>query len=70
MTIPPPGLRVEVPLVAHGTPEQIRQAVDAVIAAAPPRFILGADCTVPAETPWDNLKAAIDAAHAHTPSAL
>jgi uroporphyrinogen decarboxylase len=52
-------------VIARGTPEQVREAVDAVIAQAPPRFILGADCTVPAETPWDNLKAAIDAAHAH-----
>jgi len=55
-------------VIAHGTPEQIRQAVEAVIAEAPPRFILGADCTVPSDTPWDNLKAAIDAAHAHRPA--
>ena len=54
-------------VIAHGTPEQIRQAVDAVIAEAPSRFILGADCTVPSDTPWDNLRAAIDAAHAHRP---
>ena len=52
-------------VIAHGTPEQICDAVDSVIAQAPPRFILGADCTVPSETPWDSLKAAIDAAHAH-----
>ena len=54
-------------VIAHGTPEQIRQAAEAVIAEAPPRFILAADCTVPGDTPWDNLKAAIDAAHAHQP---
>jgi uroporphyrinogen decarboxylase len=52
-------------VIAQGTPEQIRQAAEAVMAEAPRQFILGADCTVPAETPWDNLKAAIDAAHAH-----
>lgn len=52
-------------VLLNGTPDQIRQAVDAVIAQAPPRFILGADCTVLSETPWDNLEIAIDAAHAH-----
>jgi uroporphyrinogen decarboxylase len=55
-------------VIARGTPDQIRQAVDEVIAHAPPRFILAADCTVPSDTPWDNLKAAIDAAHAHRPA--
>jgi uroporphyrinogen decarboxylase len=54
--------------IAHGTPEQVRAEVNAVIAQAPPRFILGADCTVPSDIPWDNLKAAIDAAHAHPPA--
>jgi uroporphyrinogen decarboxylase len=52
-------------VLATGTPEQIRQAVNAVIEQAPPRFILGADCTVPGETPWENLKTAIEAAHAY-----
>lgn len=52
-------------VLLNGTPEQIRQAVETVIAQAPPRFILGADCTVLNETPWDNLKIAIDAAHAN-----
>ncbi len=51
-------------ILANGTPEQIRQAVNAVIEQAPPRFILGADCTVPSDIPWDNLKIAIEAAHA------
>jgi uroporphyrinogen decarboxylase len=53
-------------VLLNGTPEQIREAVDRVIAQAPHRFILGADCTVLSETPWDNLKVAIDAAHAHS----
>ena len=30
---------------------------------APERFILGADCTVPPQTPWDNLRLAIQIAH-------
>ena len=52
-------------ILTTGTPEQIRRAVNAVIEKAPPRFILAADCTVPTETPWDNLKTAIEAAHAY-----
>ena len=55
--------------IAHGTPEQIRAEVKRVIENAPARFILGADCTVPSETPWDNLKIAIDTAHASKPNA-
>ncbi|HVO41726.1 MAG TPA: uroporphyrinogen decarboxylase family protein [Aggregatilineales bacterium] len=54
-------------IITRGSPDQIRRAVDAVIAKAPERFILGADCTIPSETRWANLKTAIDAAHAHTP---
>jgi uroporphyrinogen decarboxylase len=53
--------------IATGTPAQIRREVEAVIREAPSRFILAADCTVPSDTPWDNLKAAIDTAHAHKP---
>jgi hypothetical protein len=30
---------------------------------APDRFILAADCTVPGDTPWENLRAAIEEAH-------
>ena len=53
-------------VLATGTPEQVRQAAEDVLRSAPDRFILAADCTVPSETPWDNLKAAIDAAHNYT----
>jgi uroporphyrinogen decarboxylase len=52
-------------VIASGTPEQIKAAALDVLRAAPEHFILAADCTVPNDTPWDNLKAAIDAAHAH-----
>ena len=51
--------------LATGTPEQIAETVEAILRDAPDRFILGADCTVPSETSWDNLKAAIDTAHAY-----
>jgi uroporphyrinogen decarboxylase len=50
-------------VIATGTPAEITAAVNRTIREAPERFILGADCTVPAETPWDNLKLAIQTAH-------
>lgn len=50
-------------VLATGTPAEVRRAAQAVLAQAPERFLLAADCTVPADTPWDNLKAAIDVAH-------
>ena len=50
-------------VIAAGRPEEIRREVEEVLTAAPKRFILGADCTVPGETPWDNLKTAIATAH-------
>jgi uroporphyrinogen decarboxylase len=50
-------------VLVSGTEEQIREEARAVCDAAPDLFILGADCTVPSETPWRSLKAAIDAAH-------
>lgn len=49
--------------LAKGTVEEARAAAETVLADAPPKFILGADCTVPANTPWENLRAAVDAAH-------
>lgn len=52
-------------VIATGTAAEIRTAVGSVLAQAPDRFILGADCTVPSDTPWENLKTAIDAAHQH-----
>jgi uroporphyrinogen decarboxylase len=50
-------------VLATGTPAEVRRAAQAVLAEAPERFILAADCTVPGDTPWDNLRAAIDVAH-------
>jgi uroporphyrinogen-III decarboxylase len=52
-------------IIATGTADEIRQTITAVLAQAPEHFILAADCTVPSETPWDNLKTAIDTAHQH-----
>jgi uroporphyrinogen decarboxylase len=50
-------------LIATGSPAAIRKHVEGLLDEAPDRFILGADCTVPSETPWENLAAAISAAH-------
>ena len=52
-------------VISTGTPDQIRQAVISAIQEAPERFILGADCTVLPTTPWDNLRLAIQTAHAY-----
>jgi uroporphyrinogen decarboxylase len=49
--------------IAKGTEDEARAAARKVLAGAPPKFILGADCTVPGDTPWANLRAAIDEAH-------
>ncbi len=50
-------------VLATGTSADVKAAVEAVLKDPPERFILGADCTVPANTSWDNLKTAIDTAH-------
>jgi uroporphyrinogen decarboxylase len=50
-------------VLATGTEDQVRKAAREALDAGPERFILGADCTVPADTPWENLRAAIDEAH-------
>lgn len=49
--------------LATGTAEEARHAATESLAQASDRYILAADCTVPANTPWENLRAAIDAAH-------
>ena len=49
--------------LVDGTPDQIRAEVRNVLKDAPERFFLGADCTVPGDIDWDNLKTAIQTAH-------
>ncbi len=49
--------------LAHGALPEVRSAAAAVLEQAPQRFILAADCTVPADTPWDNLREAVSTAH-------
>ena len=50
-------------VIATGTIEEAKKAVDKVLENAPQNFILGADCTVPGETDWEKLRAVIDSAH-------
>jgi uroporphyrinogen decarboxylase len=50
-------------IMAKGKPEQIRQEVATVLKDAPRPFILGADCTLPDDARWENIRTAIDAAH-------
>lgn len=50
-------------VIATGDQIQIRQEVLSILKDAPEKFILAADCTVPGNTPWDNLKTAIETAH-------
>lgn len=50
-------------VIASGTNEQIKSAAEKILGEAPDQFILAADCTVPSETEWDNLRTAISTAH-------
>jgi len=50
-------------VIAAGGLDAICQAAEGVLAAAPDRFILAADCTIPSSTPWEHVKTAIDTAH-------
>lgn len=50
-------------VIATGGEDEIKRATEEVLAQASERFILGADCTVLNETPWSNLKTAIETAH-------
>ena len=53
-------------VLVTGGPRMIRDAVLDVLRSAPGKFILGADCTVPSDISWDNLRLAIDVAHHYT----
>ena len=50
-------------ILTTGSPEDARKAAGAVLQDAPANFILAADCTVSAQTPIENLRAAIRTAH-------
>lgn len=49
--------------LSQGTEAEARAAARAALAERSDRFMLGAECTVPGDTPWANLRAAIEEAH-------
>ncbi|MCP4682587.1 MAG: hypothetical protein GY864_09665 [Desulfobacterales bacterium] len=52
-------------IIASGSQAEIKQAVESLLHDAPDKFILAADCTLPGDINWDNIKTAIDTAHTY-----
>lgn len=50
-------------ILAKGTPEQVESEIKRLVKSAPSQYILGADCTVAADTDWKRLRHAISVAH-------
>ena len=50
-------------VIAGNDKEAIVAEVQGLLDAAPARYMLGADCTIPSDTDWDNIRLAIDTAH-------
>jgi uroporphyrinogen decarboxylase len=50
-------------LIVSGSKTEIKGAVEDILRKAPEQFILGADCTVPSEIDWDNVRTAVSTAH-------
>ncbi len=50
-------------VIVSGREPEIVEAVHDVLANAPAQFFLGADCTLPGDVSWDNIRTAIAAAH-------
>lgn len=50
-------------LVASGSPTQIEESVNQALQEATEPFILGADCTLPNNINWENIRTAVAAAH-------
>jgi uroporphyrinogen decarboxylase len=49
--------------IFSGSRDEIKNAVETECRQKSAKFLLGADCTVPSEVDWDNLKTAIEVAH-------
>ena len=52
-------------MIAGLAKPEIQAAVQQVLRDAPERFILGADCTLPGDIGWDNIRTAIATAHGY-----
>jgi uroporphyrinogen decarboxylase len=50
-------------IIATGSPDEVAAEIRTVVQNSPKPFMLGADCTVAAETNWERLKHAISIAH-------
>ncbi|HYK91564.1 MAG TPA: uroporphyrinogen decarboxylase family protein [Acidobacteriota bacterium] len=50
-------------IIVSGSKGEIKSAVERELSEASSPFILGADCTLPNDVQWENIRAAIDAAH-------
>ncbi|MBN1582044.1 MAG: hypothetical protein JXA89_15180 [Anaerolineae bacterium] len=50
-------------IIVSGSQVDIKAMVKNVLSDAPDQFILGADCTLPGDIDWDNIRTAISAAH-------
>jgi uroporphyrinogen decarboxylase len=52
-------------IIVTGNEDQIKTRVQEILKTAPEKFILGADCTLPDNVNWKNVKTAISAAHSY-----
>jgi uroporphyrinogen-III decarboxylase len=56
-----------VTVMRNGTPSEVVAAIAKCHREAGPRFIVGAGCEIPRQTPIENLQALSDYAHSHLP---
>ncbi len=50
-------------IISSGNQQEIKDLVNSICQQAPSNFILGADCTLPSDINWENIKTAIETAH-------
>ena len=51
--------------IQNGSPSDVQEMTRSILVTAPERYLLGADCTIPSTVDWENIRAAIQVAHAH-----
>ena len=54
-------------ILVSGSKQEIQSEVETAINQAPSNFILGADCTLPGDIDWENIRTAISCAHDFLP---
>ncbi len=50
-------------VIATGSQAEVKREVERVLRQAPDKFFLAADCTLPNDVSWDNIRTAISTAH-------